>query len=579
MNYKTLKELVKHHSKAYYDKYAPEISDEYFDKLYDDLEAVEKAQGWYDHDSPCVKVGGKAGKVNHPYKLYSLRKVYDPEEVDDSYNVETPKIDGANLDLIYKRGKLTLALTRGNGEMGDNVIHLVTGISNIPQTISTIYDEVVINGECVTNNSVENFRNYVAGALGLKSLAEFTERNIVFIAHDWLGVPLNYKKRMSIAEDLGFTTVLSEAASKYPKDGVVFRHDNYEKSAKLGYTSKYPRFAVALKPRGEDTAETTLQDVLWVVGRTGSVNPTGVIDSVVLEDATITRVTLHNIGIIEQHNLGLGDRILVERAGGVIPKFIRVIEHAKHNAKISIKDAETAVNLSLIRKGPKLYVADKNDVNTSKILEHFIKILEIKGLGPASVKKMGLDHPAQLFKSQNWDSLGAVGTKIEDEIERAKTKPYDQVLASLGISGVGRSMAKLIITKIPKFLNLRDIEYTTIRGVGPATVESILTWLDENEDWVTQLPLSLEQDVTVDRVLARDMKKVCLTGKLDMSRKDLADILETKGYKVTSTVTKDCYALITAGDTTSSKYLKAKQSDINIVDYWANQKDVMSGNF
>ena len=146
MTYDELKTLVIKHCHLYYNLSTPEISDAEFDKLYDDLEAVEKAQGWVAYDSPTAKVGGAAGKVTHPVKLYSLRKVYDAAEVDDFYDVETPKIDGANLTLVYKRGKLSIALTRGNGEMGDNIIHLAPGITNIPQRIQTDYDQVVING-------------------------------------------------------------------------------------------------------------------------------------------------------------------------------------------------------------------------------------------------------------------------------------------------------------------------------------------------------------------------------------------------------------------------------------------------
>lgn len=579
MTYEELKQLVAKHCHLYYDLSKPEIPDSEFDKLYDDLEAVEKAQGWVAYDSPTIKVGGTAGKVSHPYKLYSLRKVYDSAEVDDFYDVETPKIDGANLTLVYKRGKLSLALTRGNGEMGDNIIHLAPGFTNVPMRINTDYDEVVINGECVTSNTVENFRNYVSGALGLNSLAEFRERNIKFIAHDMLGVSMNYTTRMSVVKNMGFETVLDKNANEYPRDGVVYRINDYKTCLSLGYTSKYPRFAVALKPREASTAVTTLQDVVWVIGRTGTVNPTGIIDPVVLEDATISRVTLHNIGIIEENNLGLGDKIEIERAGGVIPKFLRVIEHAKHSMKITAEHAERSINTAVRRDGPKLVVKDRSIVNTSKVLEHFVKTMEIKGLGPANIEKMDITHPVEIYEKTSWSALGAVGSKIQEEIEKSKTKPYETVLAALGIPGVGKSTAKLIIQKIPSFHNLKDIEHTEIKGIGPSTIDSVLEWLEENEEWVNQLPLQLEQTLSISSLISTSNKKVCITGKMDMTRNDLADILEKQGFKVSSTVTKDCYALITGGDTTSSKYVKAKQLGITIVDYWSSKKEVLSGNF
>ena len=578
MNYKELKELIQKHNQAYYDNSASVITDAEYDRLYDKLEAMEKAQGWRDHDSPTKHVGGAAGKVTHPHKLYSLRKIYDADEIDSFMTIKLPKIDGANLSLIYRRGSLKMALTRGNGEMGTDVTHLVSMLSGAPVRIDTEFDEVVINGECVTDNDVENYRNYVSGALGLDSPLEFSDRNIKFIAHDWLGVQMNYTTRMKTVKNMGFYTVLDDESWDYPQDGVVYRTDSWQQEQMLGWTSKYPKFAVALKEREAETAITTLLGVEWTIGRTGTVNPTGIIEPVTLDDAVLRRVTLHNIGIIEDHNLGLGDRIEIERAGGVIPKFLRVIEHSLHEQKITKLTAERAIGSSTKRDGPRLVVSDKNNINTAKVLEHFIKTLEIKGLGPASVKKLGLSHPVDLFDNPDWDKLGANGIKVEAEIERTKTKPYDLVLASLGIPGVGKRAAKLIVTHIPAFRNLRDVETTDIKGVGPSTIDSIISWLDDNEDWVINLPLQLEQNVTVDEML-ETQKKVCITGKLDMTRNQLAEILEGKGFKVTSTVTKDCHALITAGDNSSSKYKRATTLGVTIIDYWSSKKDVLSGDF
>jgi DNA ligase (NAD+) len=578
MEYYELKELVKKHNRLYYDLSAPEISDAEWDQLYEKLKNVEKAQGWKDYDSPTIKVGGEEGKVAHPIKLYSLKKVYDKEEIDPSFTVTTPKIDGTNVTLIYRNSRLRLAITRGNGEKGENVTSLLKTVTNIPKTINSNFPEVIINGECVTDNEVENYRNYVSGALGLKSVEEFKTRNIKFIAHDWLNIEMDYTKRMKMLKSMDFFTVFDDRAWDYPKDGVVYRLDSHAKSKLLGYTAKYPRFAIALKERELSTAVTTLQDVIWTVGRTGTVNPTAVIDPVVLEDATISRVTLHNLGIIEEHKLGLGDMIVIERAGGVIPKFLRVLEHAKHGIKIDKKHAEKAIGIPTRRDGPRLLVLDKQNTNNKKALEHFIKTMDIKGLGPASVEKLNLFHPLDIYNIKEWDKLGANGLKIREEVERSKLKPYETVLAALGIPGVGKSVAKLLVTHIDSFVNLKEIEYIDIKGIGPSTIDSILSWLEENEDWVLQLPLNLIQEVTVDETLGI-AKKVCITGKLDMTREQLADILKTKGYNVTNTVTKDCYALISAGDTSSSKFKKASSLGIHIVDYWSRKKEVLSGNF
>lgn len=578
MTYEELKELVAHHCHLYYDVNRPELSDAEFDQLYDKLVKVETDQGWHDADSPTIRVGGTAGKVRHPYKLYSLRKVYDEEEIEDKFIVETPKMDGANLTIIYKNGKPSMALTRGNGEFGEDVSHLIPGILGIPELIA---GDVAVNGECVTDNEVDNFRNYVSGALGLLDLEEFRSRNIRFIAHELLGVTMNYTNKMKILSASLFHTVFDEElCSKYPQDGLVYRIDDWRECERLGYTSKYPRFAVALKEKESLTATTTLQDVIWVVGRTGTVNPTGIVDPVELDGATVSRVTLHNIEFIESHDLGLGDLIQIERAGGVIPKFNRVLQHSQHNLKIKQRHAEESIGHALRKVGPKLFVTDASQHSTSKLLEHFIKTLEIKGLGPASVSKMGLLHPIDLFDNQDWSILGANGEKVVAEIERSKTKPYELVLASLGIPGVGKSAAKLIVKHIPSFDRLREIETVQIHGIGPKTVENLLVWLDTNEEWVYGLPLRLEQNQSIDFESDSDeVRKICITGKMDMTRNELAEVLESKGFKVTSTVTKDCYALITAGDTSSSKYKKAISSGIKVVDYWESRTEVLNGAF
>ncbi len=576
MTYDELKNLVKHHCDLYYNKHAPEISDAAFDKLYDDLVEVEHKQGWTAYDSPTTKVGGAGGKIAHPIKLYSLKKVYNIEEVDPAFTVETPKIDGANLTLIYKYGKLSLALTRGNGETGDNVTHLAKEISNIPKSFNTELALIIVNGECVTDNNVENYRNYVSGALGLKDCNEFRTRNIKFIAHDYLNIEINYLLRMSLLTNMGFTTVLDEKAKSYPTDGKVFRLNSYRESQNLGYTSKYPRFAVALKTRELVTAKTTLLRVDWAVGRTGTVNPTAVIEPVIIDDAEISRLTLHNLGFIEENKLGLGDIIEIERAGGVIPKFLRVITQSSH-ARLSIRDAESAINAEVYREGPKLFVKDATAA-TDKSLEHFIKTIEIKGLGPAAISKMKLTHPLDIYSITDWSALGANGVKVAEEVEKSKNKPYPVVLAALGIPSVGKATAELIASRLTSFKQLKDISHTEIKGIGPATKEAILDWLATNESWVWELPLRLEQQTQVTSIL-NTSKKVCITGKLDMDRSDLVDILNKFGFVESKTVTKDCYALIYAGDTTSSKYKKAVAQGTTLVDYWANRKNILQGNF
>ena len=577
MHYEQLIETILYHNKKYYDESAPEISDARYDELYDLLLETEKKQGWIAVNSPSITVGGSAGKVKHPVKLYSLRKVYNSNEIDSEMDVETPKIDGTNLTLIYINGKLHMALTRGDGEFGDDVTHLALEINNIPKTLlGHDFQTFIITGECVTNNNVENFRNYVSGALGLKYASEFKTRNIKFIAHDVLNYSLDYKTRMDIAKFEGFNTVLEEKITdKYPQDGKVFRVNNWHRCKELGYTSKYPRFSVALKPRETLTTTTILKDVLWEIGRTGTVNPVGLVEPVILDDANISRVTLHNMKFIEDHNLGLGDIIELERAGGVIPKMLRVIQHAAHNQKITKNHAEIAIGGETYFNGPRLYVKNPEEHGTVKLLYYFIKTMGIKGLGPASIEKLGLTHPVDLYSEQPWHLLGANGTKVQQEIERSKTKPYRVVLASLGIEGVGKSTAERIVAKIPMFGRLREIEYESIPNIGPVTKEKILAWLDINEDWVLTLPLQLKEEIST--VEDKPTRKICISGKLPgMQKNDLGETLEQFGFLLVESVTKDLYALITM-DMESTKAIKARNYGIKVINFLEHKEVILLG--
>ena len=577
--YIQLIEFIRYHDKLYYELAKPEISDTEYDKWYDTLVTFEKKQGWAAADSPTRFVGGGIkGKFQHEIPLYSLKKVYNKAELDPEFDIITPKIDGTNITITYENCKIVNLLTRGDGEYGNNIIHLVEGLINIPHYLGNYKGKLIITGEAVTENKVENFRNYVAGALNLNELNDFKEKRIKFIAHDVLNLAMNYKARMQIISNLGFATVLDKNID-YPTDGLVYRIDSYSRSKELGYTSKYPRFAAALKERETLTASTILQDVVWVVGRTGTVNPVGIVDPVVLDDATISRVTLHNIEIIEEHNRGLGDVIEIERAGGVIPKFLGVKAYSKHNQKITKEHAEAAIGLETKRDGPRLRVKDTSKYNKEKALEYFIKTIGIKGLGPQSIKKMGLLHPIDLYTPQEWiETLGANGSKIIAEIEKSKTKPYELVLASLGIPFIGKSTAKKIVEVIPSFDRLKEIEYVDIPTIGPAIKEQLLAWLDINEDWVLTLPLQLEQHELLTEEPLSEKKKVCISGKLDMTKSDMEEHLAKFGFTVKNSVTKDCYALISDGNA-SAKYKKAVDYGIPIINYWEQRNKVLQGDF
>jgi DNA ligase (NAD+) len=565
MDYQSLKKIVLYHDKLYYDLGKPVLDDTEYDSLFDQLVDQEKLQGWKDPDSPTVRITASTGKVKHPHRLYSLKKVYSSEDIDKLFSIELPKLDGVNLSLTYTNKVLSTMLTRGDGEYGESVIHLSRVVKGVPVKVK---DDFTYVGEAVTDNlEIENFRNYVAGALGLKSAKEAESRNLRFIVHDVLGCSLPFLKRMSLARDNGFDTVDYGDYSVYPQDGIVYRTDSHELELELGHTAKYPRFAVALKKKEHFSAVTHLKDIQWAVGRSGVVTPVGVVDPVILDGATVSRVILHNIDFVEQHNLSRGDMILIERR--ITPQFVKVVEHSKYE-KFSIADAKASLNMDVYRKGPKLYVDEDTGY---RLVEYFAKILGVKGLGEASIRKLNIQHPSELFDRKDWDLLGKNGQKIKEELYRPKE--YATVLASLGIPNVGKNTARLIVNHIPKFENLRDIATTPIKGIGPTTIESILAWIDVNEDWVLELPYALEEERQVEYT-SDQLRKIAISGKLDMTKKELGSHLARHGFVLIESVTKDCYALISSGEE-STKTKQATKFGVPIYNYWNSRSAILKG--
>jgi len=568
MDYKSLKAIVIHHDKMYYDSGSPVLTDAEYDGLYDQLVEMEKLQGWRDSDSPTIRISSLGGKVRHPHQLYSLKKVYNVEDIDSEYSIETPKLDGVNLSVTYSEGNLTTMLTRGDGEFGESVIHLHKVIKGIPMSVTT---DATFVGEVVTDNTVDNFRNYVAGALGLKSAKDAIERNLRFIVHDVLGIEKDYLDRLDIAKSNKFATVIDSEYTQYPQDGRVFRVANYEREAELGYTSKHPRFAIALKQKEHYSAATNLIDIAWTVGRSGVVTPVGLVEPVVLDGATVSRVILHNIEFVLEHNLRRGDSILIERR--ITPQFVRVLEHSKYEP-FTIADAERSLGVAVHRKGPKLYTDSQSN---KRLIEYYVKTLGIKGLGPASIEKLGITHPSELYGDIDWDILGKNGLKIAEELKRPKD--YPTLLAAIGIPGVGKSTAQLIASHINRFEDLHTIGSMSIHGIGPTTVEHILSWLPVNSEWVESLPYKLEvEKVSADTEEPKEVRKICITGKLDMTKQELADHLARYGFKVINSVTKDCYIVISNGEE-STKTKQANKYGIPVVNYWNNKAIVLKGMF
>jgi NAD-dependent DNA ligase len=309
-----MKALLQQASEDYYNG-KPSMSDEQFDKL-----AV-----YAEYDE--VGYSSRDNRVPHAFQMYSLQKIFSNELDKDPLadykgaTIVSPKLDGAAVSLLYVSGQLHKALTRGDGKRGlDITDHMKT---LVPNSLGKFTGALLqITGEVVAPKTIKNARNYAAGALNLKDTSEFQSRDLRFIAY---GVQESWNEAwtmdMSYLNSFGFDTVLSNDWTAYPDDGIVFRVDNYKDFYSLGYTSKHPRGAYALKQRNEGVI-TKLVDVIWNVGKSGVVAPVAILEPVDIDGATVSRATLHNMRYITDLNLEIGCLVEVIRSGEIIPRII-----------------------------------------------------------------------------------------------------------------------------------------------------------------------------------------------------------------------------------------------------------------
>ena len=314
-----MKDLLDMACLAYYQDGDPILTDAQFDRL---------AELHNYHNVGYTPTDG----IRHTYQMYSLQKCFDileaPFGVLGTNVVLSVKLDGAAVALTYINGKLTQALTRGDGIHGKDILDKMRLI--VPEYIQ-IKGIVQITGEVVAPETIENARNYAAGALNLKYLRDFMDREILFYVHgmeddgDYMGdveYGDTWQTRMEFLKDQGFNTVHTHMTDGLPKDGLVYRiNDTYDFIAR-GFTAKHPRGAFALKDKQKGVV-TKLEDVKWQVGKSGVVSPVAILSPVKIGDATISRATLHNMDYILDLNLEIGCDVDIIRSGEIIPRVVR----------------------------------------------------------------------------------------------------------------------------------------------------------------------------------------------------------------------------------------------------------------
>ena len=308
-----MREFLEHAAKKYYEG-EPVISDEQFDVLAD----------VYNFNDVGHQI---TDGIPHIYRMYSLQKFFNIEDAPTGKEyVISPKLDGAAVSLVYVKGELQLALTRGDGIHGKDITDKMQ--HKVPLQISGVPAEgvVQITGELVAPKSIPNARNYAAGALNLKDPNEFLERNVNFVAYDMQPSHLvRWTGTMEYLLMYGFATVHHVYEDVYPTDGKVYRMNENKEFEKQGYTSHHPKGAFALKEK-KDGVITTLIDVKWQVGKSGVVSPVGILEPVTIGDAVVQKATLHNIDYIKSLNLEIGCKVEVIRSGEIIPRILRRVD-------------------------------------------------------------------------------------------------------------------------------------------------------------------------------------------------------------------------------------------------------------
>ena len=312
-----IKAILQQASTDYYNG-NPTMSDTAFDKLVE-ISGYEEV-GLHSSDN----------RVPHLYQMYSLQKVFSNEagtkDPFDNYKdsvVISPKLDGAAVSLLYVRGQLHRALTRGDGIKGlDITSHMSTLVPTEVERLKEV-QAIMVTGEVVAPKTIKNARNYAAGALNLKDTSEFKTRTLHFIAYNmqesWNE---EWTDDMIFLSESGFSTATSSSWIEYPDDGLVFRINSHKEFNKRGYTSHHPRGAYALK-QIQEGVETTLMDVVWNVGKSGVVAPVAMLKPIEIDGAMISKATLHNMRYITDLDLEIGCRVEVIRSGEIIPRIVR----------------------------------------------------------------------------------------------------------------------------------------------------------------------------------------------------------------------------------------------------------------
>ena len=628
-----MKELVKLLNKYAYQYYVldePTVADVQYDALYNELSALEKETGIVLPDSPTRKIGGDPIKEFAPHKhikkLYSLDKCNSYDELrewsekikkvapDAVYTLEY-KLDGLTLCLTYENGYFKGAATRGNGEVGEDVTAQVSTIKSIP--LSVPYKGVFeAQGEGIMRLSalkkynetavepLKNARNGVAGAIRNLDPKVTASRNLDIIFYNVNYIKgeniasqrenIDFLKRNSFKTDMLFVTSdIEEIIKKIDSvdrksldfliDGMVIKVDDLALRERLGYTDKFPRWAIAYKFEAEETT-TILEDVQWNVGRTGKLTPLAILEPVELCGATIRRATLNNYDDIQRKKVKIGSRVFIRRSNDVIPEILGVSED-NGGKEIPVPTVCPACGSDLVRDGAHIYCPNEGDCPPQIIgrLTHFAEkdCMDIRGVSEKSIEglheKLGVRFPTDLYSLTRDDLArldGFKDKKIDNflaSVEKSKSVPLDRFINALGIENIGKKSARDLAERFGSISELMKADEATlveVDEIGDIVAESITSYFGKH-GWLIEKfkEIGIDPKFNVVKPTGGVLtgKKLVLTGTLPtLTRTEATELIEKAGGTTSSSVSKNTDYVL-AGENAGSKLDKARSLGVKII--------------
>ena len=643
-----LREMISHHNSLYYDDAAPEISDREFDALLRELADLEKAfPALAEESSPTQTVGGQALEAfvsaRHIVPMQSLDNTYSPDEVREFVNriqklaenrrihfTIEPKVDGVAISLLYEKGRLVRAATRGDGTTGDDVTQNVMTIANIPHRLhGSPPDQVEVRGEIYLPKTIfaqlnqerdeeglpafANPRNAAAGSLKQldpaiaarrKLAAVFygvgawsgelpaTGRDMFTLMQNW-GLPIS-EKILEAGDSDSVIEAIDEMGTVrhgfvYDTDGAVIKLDSLALRREFGSTSKAPRWAIAYKYEPE-RAETKLLDITVQVGRTGTLTPVAELQPVFVSGSTVARATLHNEEEIQRKDLRIGDIVLIEKAGEVIPAVIESLKD-KRDGTERIFHMPTACPScgSQVHKDGVAWKCSSHSCNAQirRRIEYFAsrQAMDIEGLGEALVTQLvdaGLLESISDIYSLKKDALLALermgeksASNLLEAINQSRSRPLWRLLNGLGIPHVGVTSARDLAQRfhtLDALAAASEENLLAIHSIGEVMADAIFKWFKNPDNLllIESLRASGLNFGESDEVTRQSDNRLAnttwvLTGTLSISREEASEMIRNLGGKVTGSVSKKTTHLL-AGEEAGSKLDKARELGIAILD-------------